>query len=145
MNPPIRQLDLLLTLRRRDGEKLETELAAKRRLQERYRRNIERLEQLNAASGASAAAGHPALAMNCAGYKSHLAGLKQTQQQDLRLAEADAEVSRGRLEAARRREEQVRQLREALALDWWHQMQRAEQKRTDETAGQAWLRGRGAW
>jgi len=80
MNQPIRQLDLLLRLRERDGERLEAELAAKRRLQERYRRNVERLDQLSAASGPSAAAGHPALALNCAGYKSHLLGLRQSQQ-----------------------------------------------------------------
>ncbi|QEL55731.1 flagellar export protein FliJ [Chromobacterium paludis] len=145
MNPSIRQFDLLLTLRRRDGEKLETELAAKWRLQERYRRNIERLEQLSAASGATAAAGHPALALNCAGYKSHLSGLAQAQRQDLKLAEADAEISRGRLEAARRREEQVRQLRDEAVSGWRAERSRAEQKRTDEAAGQAWLRGRGAW
>ncbi|POZ63472.1 flagellar export protein FliJ, partial [Chromobacterium alticapitis] len=129
MSQAIRQFDLLLTLRRRDGEKLETELAAKRRLQERYRRNIERLEQLSAASGASASAGHPALALNCAGYKSHLNGLMQSQRQDLRLAEADAEISRGRLEAARRREEQARQLRDEAVLDWQAERRRAEQKR----------------
>ncbi|AUH50487.1 flagellar export protein FliJ [Chromobacterium sp. ATCC 53434] len=145
MNQPLRQLDLLLGLRRRDGEKLEAELAAKRRLQDRYRRNIERLDQLSAASGASAAAGHPALALNCAGYKSHLAGLRQSQQQDLRLAEADAEVSRQRLQAAQRREEQVKLLRDEAAEQWRLLQARGEQKGSDEAAGQAWLRGGGRW
>ncbi|AAQ60664.1 flagellar export protein FliJ [Chromobacterium violaceum] len=143
MNPPIRQLDLLLRLRERDGERLETELAAKRRLQERYRRNIERLDQLSAASGPSAAAGHPALALNCAGYKRHLLDLRQSQQQDLQLAQADAEVSQSRLQDARRREEQVKLLREEKLLEWRTAQSRAEQKRTDEAAGQAWMRGRG--
>ncbi|WP_434634435.1 flagellar export protein FliJ [Chromobacterium sp. CV08] len=145
MNQPLRQLDLLLGLRRRDGEKLEAELAAKRRLQDRYRRNIERLDQLSAASGASAAAGHPALALNCAGYKSHLAGLRQSQQQDLRLAEADAEVSRQRLQAAQRREEQVKLLRDEAAAQWRLLQARGEQKGSDEAAGQVWLRGGGRW
>ncbi|MBT2868237.1 flagellar export protein FliJ [Chromobacterium violaceum] len=143
MNPPIRQLDLLLRLRERDGERLETELAAKRRLQERYRRNIERLDQLSAASGPSAGAGHPALALNCAGYKRHLLDLRQSQQQDLQLAQADAEVSQSRLQDARRREEQVKLLREEKLLEWRTAQSRAEQKRTDEAAGQAWMRGRG--
>ncbi|OHX11451.1 flagellar export protein FliJ [Chromobacterium sphagni] len=145
MNQPIVQLNLLLQLRERDRQQLETELAGKRRLQERYRRNIERLEQLSAASGASAASGHPALALNCAGYKGHLAGLRQSQRQDLQLAEADAAVSQRHLLAARQRQEQVALLRDQTLSAWRREQARAEQKRTDEAAGQAWLRSAGEW
>ncbi|OBU85159.1 flagellar export protein FliJ [Chromobacterium subtsugae] len=145
MNTAIQQLNLLLQLRERDSRQLETELAGKRRLQERYRRNIARLEELNAASGASAAAGHPALALNCAGYKSHLAGLSQSQRQDLQLAEADAAVSQRQLLAARQRQEQAELLRDQSLLAWRDEQARTEQKRTDEAAGQAWLRGAAGW
>ncbi|UTH73149.1 flagellar export protein FliJ [Chromobacterium sp. IIBBL 290-4] len=145
MNQAIDQLNLLLQLRERDGEKLEAELAAKRRLQERYRRNIERLDELSSASGASGAAPHPALALNCADYKRHLQGLRQSQQQDMQLAAADAEISRQRLQTARCREEQARRLRDEKLAEWRETAARGEQKRSDEAAGQVWLRGRGGW
>ncbi|OWY39971.1 flagellar export protein FliJ [Xenophilus sp. AP218F] len=138
----IKRLGLLVQLRERDKDKLEAELAKKRRLQERYQRNIERLDALCAASGASGGAGHPALALNRAGYKGHLQQLLHGQRQDLKLAEADAAVCQRALLAADLRREQVALARAEAQEEWRRAEGRREQKLNDELAGQAWLRGR---
>ena len=65
----VRRLGLMVQLRQQDVDRLQSEVEHKRQLQERYRRNILRMGELCGQSGASADAGHPALARNCADYK----------------------------------------------------------------------------
>lgn len=137
----VRRLGLMVQLRQQDVDRLQSEVEGKRQLQERYRRNIVRMGELCGQSGASADAGHPALARNCADYKGALLGLMALQQQDLQLAEADAAVSqRALLQASLRREVMV-QVRDQAAESLLRLRLKKEQKQTDELAGQAWLRG----
>ncbi|MBN3005474.1 flagellar export protein FliJ [Chromobacterium alkanivorans] len=137
----VRRLGLMVQLRQQDVDRLQSEVEGKRQLQERYRRNIVRMGELCGQSGASADAGHPALARNCADYKGALLGLMASQQQDLQLAEADAAVSqRALLQASLRREVMV-QVRDQAAESLLRLRLKKEQKQTDELAGQAWLRG----
>ncbi|KZE31739.1 flagellar export protein FliJ [Crenobacter luteus] len=145
MNPyeTLTSLQTLVRLRDADVDRLRAELDAKRRLQERYRRNIERMDALCGQSGASAAA-LPALALNCAGYKGALLQLMASQRQDLALAEADAAVSRQALTAATLRREAMAQARDDVAGRIASETARREQRRCDESAGQAWWRGRRA-
>ncbi|UJB29882.1 flagellar export protein FliJ [Chromobacterium sp. Beijing] len=137
----VRRLGLMVQLRQQDVDRLQSEVEGKRQLQERYRRNILRMGELCGQSGASADAGHPALARNCADYKGALLDLMASQQQDLQLAEADAAVSqRALLQASLRREVMV-QVRDQAAESLLRLRLKKEQKQTDELAGQAWLRG----
>ncbi|KMN76701.1 flagellar export protein FliJ [Chromobacterium sp. LK11] len=137
----VRRLGLMVQLRQQDVDRLQSEVEGKRQLQERYRRNIVRMGELCGQSGASADAGHPALARNCADYKGALLELMASQQQDLQLAEADAAVSqRALLQASLRREVMV-QVRDQAAESLLRLRLKKEQKQTDELAGQAWLRG----
>nr|WP_294865063.1 flagellar export protein FliJ [uncultured Pseudogulbenkiania sp.] len=138
----LHRLQLMVRLRDNDVERLEAELVAKRRLQERYRRNIERMGELCGQSGASAASASPTLALNCAGYKGALLQLMASQQQDLNLAEADAAVSQRALMAATLRREAMVQVRDDAAERLAGERARREQKHSDDFAGQAWWRGR---
>ena len=142
----LRRLQLMVQLRDNDVGRLQAELDAKRRLQDRYRRNIERMGELCGQSGASAAtvAASPLLALNCAGYKGALLQLMASQQQDLSLAEADAAVSQRALAAATLRREAMAQVRDDAAARLDSERARREQKHTDDFAGQSWWRGRAA-
>lgn len=140
----LRRLQLMVRLRDNDVNRLQSEVDAKRRLQERYRRNIERMGELCGQSGASAAAASPVLALNCAGYKGALLQLMASQQQDLNLAEADAAVSQRALMAATLRREAMVRVRDDAAERLDGESARREQKHTDDFAGQAWWRGREA-
>lgn len=139
----LQNLQQLLTLKDADVARLQREVADKRQLQERYQRNIQRMDELCRHSGASGSRTLPALALNCAGYKDALLQLKQSQQLDLQLAEADTAVSQQALLAASRRREVLASLQQRTAADLAQQQQRQEQKRSDDQASLAWLRQQG--
>ena len=99
------------------------------------------MDALRDAVGASGAQAHPALAMNVAGYKDHLQLLRASQAQDLALADSEARQGAEALRAASLRRETLAQVRLESARLLAAVLGRQEQKRTDEQATQAWLRG----
>jgi flagellar export protein FliJ len=146
----IERLGLVQDLRRRDVDRIGVEMAGQERVRQRYQRNLDRLEQLCADSGASGLQvpqGAPrtlsaALASNCAGYKQSVMKMADAHRVDLALHESDMTNTRLRmLEATRRREaldSVVEARRETLRRDGV----RREQKGQDELASQQWTRGR---
>lgn len=137
----VNRLGLMLRLRQQEVDRLQTELAAKERLKARCRNTLTRMDALRDAVGASGAQAHPALALNVAGYKDHLQVLRASQAQDLALAEAEARQGAEALRAASLRQEALAQVRAQSADLLATHLKRQEQKRTDEMATQAWLRG----
>lgn len=136
-------LQKLVQLRQGEVERLQKEVADKRRLQERYRRNIEQINALCEQSGASGAKHDVVQALNCASYKKTLMQLALTQQQDLTACEADTAMSWQPLRAATLRRETMAQARDTVLSDVKRERLRRDQKHTDEFARLAWLRTRG--
>jgi flagellar export protein FliJ len=130
----------LLNLRGREKDKLQTEVAAKQMLEERFEQNIHKLEAL--CSGAKVAGGGAIHAMNATGYKAAMKQLSHEQQQDLALHRKDMQLTQAALvEAARKREaidKILAQKKTALAKARVH----SEQKMSDELAAMVWSRGR---
>ncbi len=137
----VNRLGLMLRLRQQEVDRLQADLAAKEKTRARYQRTLTRMDALRDAVGASGAQAHPALAMNVAGYKDHLQLLRASQAQDLALADSEARQGAEALRAASLRRETLAQVRLESARLLAAVLGRQEQKRTDEQATQAWLRG----
>ncbi|MBS1190281.1 MAG: flagellar export protein FliJ [Rhodocyclaceae bacterium] len=133
-------LNRLADLREQEVDRLTSEVASKERLRERYRRNLERLEQLCHSTGASGA-WSPALSMNCGDYKQAVMTLAAAHREELALHDADMAVSQNALTAAFRQHEALSQF--LVRQENRHQRAREarEQKRQDDMATQVWLRG----
>lgn len=138
---PLRSLSRLADLREREVDRLAADVAAKTRTRERYRANLERLDQLCRGAGASGVL-PPVLSLNCAAYKQSVMQLAEEHRQDLSLHEADMAVTQRALVEASRRHEVLDQVLERRR----EQVRRAEtiieQKRQDDLAAQVWFRGR---
>lgn len=134
-----RNLGQLIELRERELEQRQAELAAKEQLRDRYAATVRRLEQLNAQIGPTGAA-LASLAANSADYKQ--AVLQWTDQQRQQLAQHDAELhaQRQAMLALARRQQAYGQLLLKAQQRVQGEARRAEQKSTDEIAGQVWLR-----
>ena len=136
----IRNLTTLVALRNTEVERLQTEMAEKASLRERYQKNLDRLTGLYVNSGASGQL-HPALAGNCGDYKQAVMVMADNHRVDLYLHEADMAVSQQALNAAWARREVL-----GKVLDKQHKVVQKEQhskerKQHDELATQAWWRG----
>ena len=138
----LHHLQQLMQLKSLDIQRLQREVAQKRLEQERYQRNLARMEMLCRDSGPSGQS-VTALALNCAAYKDNLLQLMQSQQLDLQLAKADMAISQQALLAANLRHEVLGDVAARTAADINSAQQRQAQKRTDEFAGQAWQRQQG--
>lgn len=138
----LHHLQQLMQLKSLDIQRLQREVAQKRQEQERYQRNLARMETLCRDSGASGQS-VTALALNCAAYKDNLLQLMQSQQLDLQLAKADMAISQQALLAANLRHEVLGDVAARTAADISSAQQRQAQKRTDEFAGLAWQRQQG--
>ncbi|MBY0239784.1 MAG: flagellar export protein FliJ [Burkholderiaceae bacterium] len=142
MTPPtkIRSLSTLVSLRTTEVERLQTEMAAKENLRERYQKNLDRLTGLYQNSGASGKL-PLALASNCGDYKQAVMQMVDSHKLDLTMHEADMAVSQRALNAAFVKREILGQVlhkeKKALAS----QEQAKERKQQDELATQLWLRG----
>jgi flagellar export protein FliJ len=136
----IRNLTTLVALRNTEVERLQTEMAEKASVRERYQKNLERLTSLYTNSGASGNL-HPALAGNCGDYKQAVMAMADSHRMDLHLHEADMAVSQQALNAAWAKREVMGKVltKEQQAL---LKLQNAkERKQHDELATQLWLRG----
>lgn len=136
----IRNLTTLVALRNTEVERLQTEMAEKTNLRDRYQKNLDRLTGLYVNMGASGNL-HPALAGNCGDYKQAVMVMADHHRVDLHLHEADMAVSQQALNAAWAKREVL-----GKVLDKQHKVVQKEQhskerKQHDELATQAWWRG----
>ncbi|MRX09661.1 flagellar export protein FliJ [Pseudoduganella sp. FT25W] len=136
----IRNLTTLVALRNTEVERLQTEMAEKTNLRDRYQKNLERLTSLYTNSGASGNL-HPALAGNCGDYKQAVMALADSHRLDLHMHEADMAVSQQALNAAWAKREVMGKVLDKTQKVVNAQQNAKERKQHDELATQLWLRG----
>lgn len=137
----IRSLGTLVHLRGIEVDRLQADMAAQQATSARYRANLERLEGLAAGSGPSGALA-PALALNCGQYKQAVIALVDTHRTDLGLHEANMAVAQRALTSAWAKRELLDQVLEQKKDAAGEVQQRADRKRQDDLATQAWMAGR---
>jgi flagellar export protein FliJ len=136
----IRSLSTLVDMRSNEVDKLQTEMAAKENVRERYRKTLDKLTSLYESSGPSGRL-PMALALNCGDYKQGVMAMAEHQRVNLHMHEADMAVSQRALTAAYVKREVLGQVLERHQ-DAAATAQRAqERKRHDELATQLWYRG----
>ncbi|MGO4377364.1 flagellar FliJ family protein [Pseudoduganella sp. RAF53_2] len=135
----IRNLSTLVTLRDNEVEKLQSELAAKENLRDRYQKTLDKLTQLYESSGPTGKL-PMALAINCGDYKQNVMAMADSHRLDLSMHEADMAVSQRALNAAYVKREVLGQVlhKEQQALS--NAKQAKERKVHDELATQLWFR-----
>lgn len=136
----IRNLTTLVALRNTEVERLQTEMAEKANVRERYQKNLERLTSLYTNSGASGNL-HPALAGNCGNYKQAVMAMADSHRVDLHLHEADMAVSQRALNAAWAKREVMGKVLDKTQKAVSREQLAKERKQHDELATQLWLRG----
>ena len=136
----IRNLTTLVSLRNTEVERLQTEMAEKTNLRERYQKNLERLTGLYTNSGASGNL-HPALAGNCGDYKQAVMQMADSHRLDLHMHEADMAVSQKALNAAWAKREVLGKVLSKQQKVVLQQQNVQERKQHDDLATQLWLRG----
>jgi len=135
----IRNLSTLVALRTTELEKLQSEQAAKELMAERYRKNLERLNQLAINSGASGKL-PMALASNCGDYKQAVLQMADNHRLDLTMHEADMAVSQRAVNAAWAKREVLGQVLEKKQAVVSTEKRVQERKQHDDLATQLWLR-----
>lgn len=135
----IRNLSTLVALRTTELEKLQSEQAAKELMAERYRKNLERLNQLAINSGASGKL-PMALASNCGDYKQAVLQMADNHRLDLTMHEADMAVSQRAVNAAWVKREVLGQVLEKKQAVVDTEKRVLERKQHDDLATQLWLR-----
>lgn len=136
----IRNLTTLVALRNTEVERLQTEMAEKTNLRDRYQKNLDRLTTLYTNSGASGNL-HPALAGNCGNYKQAVMAMADSHRLDLHMHEADMAVSQQALNAAWAKREVLGKVLDKTQQVVNREQNVKERKRDDELATQLWLRG----
>lgn len=137
----IDSLGTLVHLRSIEVDRLQAEMAAQQATSARYRANLDRLESLAEGSGPSGAL-PLALALNCGQYKQAVMQMADTHRTDLSLHEANMAVSQRALSSAWTRRELLGQVLEQKQDAADLAQQRADRKRQDDLATQAWMAGR---
>jgi flagellar export protein FliJ len=136
----IRNLTTLVSLRNTEVERLQTEMAEKASVRERYQKNLERLTGLYTNSGASGNL-HPALAGNCGDYKQAVMQMADNHRLDLHMHEADMAVSQQALNAAWTKREVLGKVLDKQQKIVVKEQNAKERKQHDDLATQLWLRG----
>ncbi|CAN7578631.1 flagellar export protein FliJ [Duganella sp. LjRoot269] len=136
----IRNLTTLVALRNTEVERLQTELAEKESLRERYQKNLERLTGLYTNSGPSGVL-HPALAGNCGDFKQAVMQMADNHRLDLHMHEADMAVSQQALNTAWAKREVLGKVLSKQQKVVLQQQNTQERKQHDELATQLWMRG----
>ena len=136
----IRSLSTLVDMRSNEVDKLQTEMAAKESVRDRYRKTLDKLTTLYESSGPSGRL-PMALAINCGDYKQAVMQMVDSHKLDLTMHEADMAVSQRALNAAYVKREILGQVLQKEQKALAHQEQAKERKRQDELATQLWLRG----
>lgn len=135
-------LQAMVFLMRNETERLHKEMVDKKRLQERYRHNIEKMSALCQRNTVSDAPPTLTQALNGAHYKTSAMHWIALQQQHLRRSEEETMASRQAWHAALLRYEVMMHLRDNAFNTLNVQQQRREQKEADELAQQVWWRAR---
>lgn len=136
----IRSLSTLVDMRSNEVDRLQSEMAAKESVRDRYQKTLDKLTDLYQSSGPSGKL-PMALAMNCGDYKQGVMAMADSQRLNLHMHEADMAVSQRALTAAYVKREVLGQVLERHQ-DAAATAQRAqERKRHDELATQLWYRG----
>ncbi len=136
----IRSLSTLVDMRSNEVDKLQSEMAAKESVRDRYKKTLDKLTSLYESSGPSGRL-PMALAINCGDYKQGVMAMADSQRLNLHMHEADMAVSQRALTAAYVKREVLGQVLERHQ-DAAATAQRAqERKRHDELATQLWFRG----
>jgi len=136
----IRNLTTLVGLRSTEVERLQTEMAEKTAMRERYQKNLERLTGLYTNSGASGAL-HLALSVNCGDFKQAVMQIADQHRTDLHLHEANMAISQQALNTAWAKREVLDQVLTQKQKTVATEQQRVDAKRQDELATQFWFRG----
>lgn len=136
-----RSLGRLISLRERELDRHQAQLASKQQLRERYAGTVERLEQLSDQIGPTGAS-LPSLASNSADYKQAVLQWAEQQRQDLALHEADMAAQRQAMLVVARKQEALGQLLGRVQARAQSEQGRREQKSQDDLAGQVWSRNR---
>ncbi len=145
----LERMDQLLDLRKREVDRLSSDMAGKRLVRQRYLDNLARLELLCTSSGPSGAQKHPqhaqvlspTLSLNCGSYKQAVMKLADVHRVDLSLHEAQMQTTQKLMTTAARKQAALEQavLRRRLGVE--RRQNTREQKRQDDLATQVWLRG----
>jgi flagellar export protein FliJ len=136
----IRSLSTLVDMRSNEVDKLQTEMAAKESVRERYKKTLDKLTGLYESSGPSGRL-PMALAVNCGDYKQGVMALADSQRLNLHMHEADMVVSQRALTAASVTREVLGQVLERHQDAAVTAQRVQERKRHDELATQLWFRG----
>jgi flagellar export protein FliJ len=136
----IRNLSTLVTLRDNEVEKLQSELAAKENLRDRYQKTLDKLTSLYESSGPTGRL-PMALATNCGDYKQAVMAMADSHRVDLSMHEADMAVSQRALTAAYAKREVLSQVLLKEQQSVAHALNAKERKNHDELATQLWFRG----
>ena len=136
----IRNLTTLVSLRNTEVERLQSEMAEKASVRDRYQKNLERLTGLYTNSGASGNL-HPALAGNCGDYKQAVMQMADSHRLDLHMHEADMAVSQQALNAAWAKREVLGKVLDKQQKVVIKEQNAKERKQHDDLATQLWLRG----
>jgi flagellar export protein FliJ len=136
----IRNLSTLVALRNTEVERLQSEMAEKTSVRDRYQKNLDRLTGLYVNSGASG--NLPlALAGNCGDYKQAVMRLADNHRLDLNMHEADMAVSQKALNAAWVKREALGKVLSKQQKAVLQEQNVLERKQHDELATQLWFRG----
>jgi flagellar export protein FliJ len=135
----IRNLSTLVTLRDNEVEKLQSELAAKENLRDRYQKTLDKLTALYEGSGPTGKL-PMALATNCGDYKQAVMVMAESHRLDLSMHEADMAVSKRALNAAYAKREVLGQVLHKEQQAQADVMRVKERKSHDELATQLWFR-----
>lgn len=135
-------LGQLMTLRERELEQQQAQLAAKEQLRDRQAATLRRLEQLNAQIGPTGS-NVASLAHNSAAYKQAVLQWAEQQRQQLAQQEAEVAAQRQAMLAVARKQQAYGQLLERAQTQLRGEAKRAEQKSTDDIASQVWMRRAG--
>jgi flagellar export protein FliJ len=136
----IRNLSTLVRLRSNEVEKLQSDLAAKETLRDRYQKALDTLTGLYQGSGPSGKL-PMALASNCGAYKQAVMVMADNHRLDLTMHEADMAVSQRALNAAYVKREVLDKVLEKEQKAAVSEQRTIERKQHDELATQLWYRG----
>jgi flagellar export protein FliJ len=139
----IASLGTLVQLRSLDVDRLQADLASQEATRARYQNNLARLDALATGSGATGSL-PPALALNCGAYKQNVMAMADLHRTDLALHEANMAVSQRKLTDAWTRKELLGKVLEQQEHALAREQDRAQRKREDDIATQAWMAGRPA-
>lgn len=141
----LKQLGTLVDLRERERARLEATLADQRAIEQRYQRNLDRLQQLARSAGAGATTAlSPALSLNAGHYRQAVMALADRHRADLVEHSAQLAQTQQALLGATLRHKALDQVRGRQQQRVSQGQAQKAQKQQDDLAVQVWWRGQTA-